>query len=881
MKSRHILFVVLLFFLSMSFVSAANLPYSLDDAQQLVLSQVIRPSDFSPSSVFRISSTPLPAGTDIIDGRFQSFSLAESAYLAWIDPTPEMVYAHETFYVFLFADSSQLLVGQGWPIIHGDDWRTIGTASLPIDPQLTTGTVPSFSDTPILANKVVFRSPSIYLLPPTPPSPYTPAVKECPPGTIKKEVKNQEHGVFFTALAPPDPKIAFEQEAQRFTTAVHAAKFADWGAVTTPEALKNMLSDLSQKLEPGSTLAMYFSTHGAQLFDITLRHAKTGDELVIQDHIGEPVTAAQPNPLRYKDCFDAKNNIKRIPPCGELLIHDLSIPDGYYIVNMQRSGWCMSLADKCVKFNTDQQLGPILSCRKFLAANSCYGGAITSHHVKGLSAYAAAQQNEPAYGVAGPPGTKVESQYGLLFTQTLKGGIPLDPTKPDLDEPKPEFDAAHRAAAAILVPGKRIIIRYTITHPDGTKEIWARQQVVAQTPIEHSELGDKNCAQQILCIPAPPIVPDDNFKHIGCTDVDKNLFDALNECNKKCFRPPCKRVATQAGSCYECPPVTGPTHIIPPKLDSCGDLPFPPYYSNHQRCDNECPMGKCRPFKDRASNEDCWQCPSILEDLVSPPRIEKCADLSLPPFYKLQDQCNQACTMGPCRPTPLGGGCWECPSILEDLDKDICGRAIRFYAGNVMGRSAFSAPLTSRTSGGIHSIIPYGVYELAGDASGSVNFGSHTVDYNPSPRAVSRAVAYVPSFSTLQNGLVRACPSEAQMLRVATAMISITYKPQKPIEIVNTLIPALIIPTTHVLTQVIRPTIPQIGLAGSMRISAGLVTTLHPLTVLGSLVHNTAAFVTHSSGYAQQAHQATSFIMNSVAPFAFSMCGTGGASVLA
>ncbi len=859
---RSQLTLAFVFFLSMS--AAAAFPYSQDTAQKILVSSVVQPSSLPDNAVVRLYVDPLPAGTEVIDGYFESFSLNQPAYLGWIDPTPDLAFAHQTFYAIMYENSMQLLAGQGWPIVNGEDAR-VSKKAVAVQNKDVAGFQIPFSDAPVLANKVVARLNWVYQLPPTPPSEVVLTDKECPPGYVKKQAKQDEHGVAFTALAPIDPNIDFEAEANRFTSAVHAAKFEDWGSVSTPQALQRMLADLSQKLEPGSTLAMYISSHGQQLFDVTLKHVKTGDELVLQDYPGEPSAATQANPARYADCFEADNSIKQVIPCGELLTHSVAIPDGYYVVSVKRSGWCFLLENKCVKFSPDVHLKSMLSCRKFLATNACFSGAITSHTVKGLSAYASAQNNEPAWGVPGyQGGPKVESQYGELFTKKLQQKPPLDPIHPDLDEPKPEFDGAHQAAASVIIPGRQFSKTYVVVH-QGRAVNWTGRTVVKQTPSEHAELGDENCAEKIMCVPAQ-IVPAENLKHISCKDMSNDYFDAKNDCNKKCFYPPCKRVNTQAGSCYACPSVNDTPHIIPPKLDSCGDLSFPPYYSNHERCDQECPTGKCRPFKDPASKEDCWECPSIREDLVPPPKIEPCPGLSSPPYYKLKQQCDQSCPSPPCRQTSLGGGCYECPSILEDLPKTDCAKKVNLYLSDVKNHVSFSIPGSFGSLG-----LELGVYALQGSAAGSFQLDSQGVQFSPTTLGSPDATARLLSMSILQTGLVNACPSYAAMLDVATGMIQIEYKPKTPVNIITNILPGLLLPTTHALT----PLVQSPSFSTPLTMHGGLVTGLNPLHVVGGFTHGVVSYTVPSavSWYPQQATQTSSYVSTGLHAVSFGMFG--------
>ncbi len=592
--------------------------------------------------------------------------------------------------------------------------------------------------------------------------------------------------------------------------------------------------------------------------------------MLIQDYPGEPNTETQADPKRYADCFenDDINLIKRMPPCGELLVHGVGIPDGYYIAGKKRSGWCFSLEDKCVKFSPDLHIKPILSCRKFLASNSCYGGAIAEHTVKGLSAYAAAQNNEPAYRIAGPVGgPMLESLFGNLFTKQLELRPPRDPVRPDIDEPKPEFDGAYTTAKTTVTRGKRYAVQHTIVLPDGRKQRVIIRAQVEQEPINHFEAGDKNCAKQIICTPSR-IVPEPNLKHIECKDVQKDYYGSPAECTKNCFSPPCKPVDTNAGRCYECPPAVGPTHIVPLKLDSCANLPLPPYYSNKVRCDEECPMGACRAI--RAQGEDCWQCPSITEDLPPPLRILPCPGLSSPPFYKKQDQCDTTCSTGKCRPTNLAPGesCWECPSILDDLNpSQVCKDNVDRLIANIQDGTSFSERVIVGNAIGFKQ----GIYKLGGDANGEVSVGLNSIQYSAGSSTDSVAIAQVRSMSALKNSLENACPSQTRMVAVATSLIQIDYISKKPVNIVTNVIPGLILPTTNAIAPIIQP--PSVIVMGQPLSTSGrLVSALNPLHIVGGLTQGTGSYITHSTGYPQQATQSHSYVTSAVT---FGMAGGG------
>ena len=81
--------------------------------------------DYSPyEAVVYVSPTPLPAGTVVSDGGFDDFpACPDETVLIWVDPHPEMRYAHETFYVFISADGTiSIESGMWWPEIGGDNY---------------------------------------------------------------------------------------------------------------------------------------------------------------------------------------------------------------------------------------------------------------------------------------------------------------------------------------------------------------------------------------------------------------------------------------------------------------------------------------------------------------------------------------------------------------------------------------------------------------------------------------------------------------------------------------------------------------------------------------------------------------------------------------
>src|SRR3989344_4241471 len=456
-------------------------PLSPDEAAERFASEMSY-SELPAEATTLMFAQALPENTVIQDGIFMSAQLTAPAYVAWIDPAPGFLWGHPTVYMIMYGDGViDIMTGNGWAIANGQDIRSVGV-KLSASPSPTggvvavTGRVPG--ETQGTNHRRLVSHPAIEILPPPQPSPEVEGAMECPPGyTAVEEVLGEEKGMSLTVVGPDHARengvrIDFPGEAGRFASTTSSANFEQAGPVTSTAALAQALQNAASTLKKPSTFAMFISAHGLDVWSMAVRNKNTGEIKGIDSWPGEPLATSV----------------------------GISGTD-WEIANKRQRGFCFQLGDKCVFFDPDLHLAPIASCRKFLAANSCFSGAFTEHNVPGLSAYASARKNEPARAL--PPvggNTLIPSAWGHLFVTTLGQNPPLDPTAPDQDEPKPEFDAAYNAAGSAVFPGNVIRIR------NARREILA-ELPITQQPVMHSIPHETGCQKTLRCIPPTGLPP--------------------------------------------------------------------------------------------------------------------------------------------------------------------------------------------------------------------------------------------------------------------------------------------------------------------------------------------------------------------------------------
>ncbi len=452
----------------------ADHPYTPEQAAAAFTEEYITPSELPDGAQILMFPNALAENTVIQDGLWMSTQLAAPAYVAWIDPTPDFMYGHTTIYLVLYPDGViDAMTGNGWAVINGKDIRSVGIAlNKGSGPTGAFGAVTGMAPEETRPARHERRSnhPVIAMLPaPTAPA-EAPQVYECPPGykTII-EKGGEEKGMSLTVVGPDTPRpngivIDFPGEAAMFAQATAAAGFEAAGPATSVAALGAALQSAASNLKRPSTFAMFISAHGLDLWKVTVRNTRTGDTKTVDYWPGEP----QPQSLGISG-------------------------SDWEIQSKSRNTWCFQLGNQCVQFHPDIHLAPIPSCRKFLAANSCFSGAYTEHSVPGLSAYASSQKNEPAQGM--PPvggNNKILSQWGFLFNQALAQNPPLNPKKPDEDEPKPEFDGAFNAAGKLMTRGNNVALR-------NRRGQIVVQFTVNQQPVMSSIPHETGCAESIRC----------------------------------------------------------------------------------------------------------------------------------------------------------------------------------------------------------------------------------------------------------------------------------------------------------------------------------------------------------------------------------------------
>ncbi len=907
---------ILVLLLLISSIAFASPDYSFETAKNIIYKSVITPSELSENAKAKMYSSIIKKGTIISDGTFLDIELQDDAYFAWLDPDAKEKYGHGTAYIFLYDDDIQTVIGNGWPIINGDSFLSANTKSVEIFsgrkneiPNTDTFVSPVPKDV-IKIQRLKYRFPHIDTsLKVTNSNVVINSSEKCPVGYIEKEVKIQEHGLGFTVIGPEDPNYDFSREASGFESALLQGGFPLYPPAQTLPELQTALNYMTKNLEPASTFAMYIGTHGLELFDVTIKNVRTGEEMDIDDFPGDPFSETKPDANRYSNCFEADNKIKNNALCNELKAHSAGIPDANYVFSKKRSGWCFSLGDKCVKFDTNKALGPIQSCRKFLVVDACYSGAITKHTVKGLSTYASSLENQQSGGEPAPQGTKTIGLFASIFNNALLNKPPTDPKNPDIEEPKPKFDSAYAKASSIVVPGNKVQKIYTIRQNN-----IAYVTTVSQQPIEHSKEGDKDCSKKIQCVPI--------FRPIDENSIVPNSCDALKayalqvpEIVQKMFtegdkfRPDRTRVAKdmmerleELKKCYQChegmkkewfscDPYSNEQNIINGMTDKISAILKSGFKSDPSaideltslssalnRCQHKCvpppeaiidtniyqsckqlsadyfdSKAECTkncfnpPCRKTKTALECYECPSIIEDFKV-----VCA-MPSPPYYISEEACKERCTTKCRLNTNVQNNvdCYECASILEELSK---GPLIDYETKYCRdGVEYYWSNLNQQKSFEINipsgfetsAFIKSGNYQLAGDASGNIEISNNKISFTPNKIDFKTGTIRVSYFGEMRNKIIEACPNKAAIAQIALQYVNIEY--EKPKNIGGLLID--FIPRIRLDTiQTISQIIPtnNINLGLIQNNNANLVIKLNPIT---STI-NTAVL-----GYPRQASQ--------------------------
>ncbi|RMD57868.1 hypothetical protein D6825_02710 [Candidatus Woesearchaeota archaeon] len=532
-----------------SLVGGSSMKVSEAEARARFI-EVFKEGGLSRDAYMFIHPGPVEEGVMIEDGFLGAAVLNEPAYFAWIEPYPDMMYAHPTAYLFIYGDGTlETYEGGAWPIVDGKDLRKFGKrfSSSEAGSGKGSGVSGAFSIEFTGAQVSDGKGPRLRHIPrfasAIPPA-ATPEKeveeKECPPGWIRQEVPpGKERGIAMAIASKGDLKIDFEKESQLFLEAAESGGFENAGIFNTIPAASSKIAELD--LDKRSSFALFIGAHGAGVWNVK---GKVNGESV-----------------EFKNMISARPHETK----------SFGFPQGFEPESISRVGWCFSLGGSACRLFKVSALEVVPSCRKFLVVDSCLSGNLVDESLPGLSIYTATARDTFSWAkTKGGSNNRWFGTFAYEFSKELLKQVPEDPVYPWKDEPKPDFDAAFSKAY-------QEVIRQVRGKPPlrGYLSFLGLKGKSIQFPQSSSSPVPGDCGLVPKCVPPTGLPPEDppwtEPGKLTCDEMKRvalNIPDELEDVLKLSDEGfPSKKNATKSEvvsnfiklfeslkGCYKCPP---------------------------------------------------------------------------------------------------------------------------------------------------------------------------------------------------------------------------------------------------------------------------------------------------------------------------------------